>query len=516
MSDASKRAYGRRITSPMAMTSPFDGAATDAYSSRYTMQSQHPDQEAAQALPVLRSRAVDLYRNDPLAYAVLSTIRRGVVGTGPRPRFLVASEEVRTTLSTLWAEWRGSAGWDGVSSWTDVNNGTCDASNLSGDVLILWPDVGDGTGPKIDLVDASRLDTPSDRTPECATCRLGVGYDRYGRVLGYYVRKSEGPDFGGTRDDFNWFPRFRNGRLNASLFRRPSVGRPRQSRGLPLLTPAIHDLKDLREYRKTEVRRATQAAKHTLIIETPDPKQISDAFENAEAVGQGDSIDHLLGRSYGNIPDASMIALGLGEKATVANPPPVNGGTGEYLTAMLRAVAGCTDLPFEEAFSLYANLNYSNARTIRQMAQAVYVGWQASLEAALCTPTTSLLVQYWWANGLLGRIPWSPDLVRVKWDWDRPEWVDPQKEVGSNADSIATGQKSILDVCAAQGKDAYAILEQNLAYEKKEAEMRASMGLPPKVVRRGVGPVSAGSPENLLNTPGVTTADETSEDPDNV
>lgn len=510
MSDASKRAYGRRIMSPMAMTSPFDGAATDAYSSRYTMQSQHPDQDAAQALPVLRARAVDLYRNDPLAYAVLSTIRRGVVGTGPRPRFLAESETVRSALSTLWAEWRGSAGWDGVSSWTDVNNGTCDASNLSGDVLILWPDVGDGTGPKIDLVDASRLDTPSDRTPECATCRLGVGYDRYGRVLGYYVRKSEGPDFGGTRDDFNWFPRFRNGRLNASLFRRPSVGRPRQSRGLPLLTPAIHDLKDLREYRKTEVRRATQAAKHTLIIETPDPKQISDAFENAEAVGQGDSIDHLLGRSYGNIPDASMIALGLGEKATVANPPPVNGGTGEYLTAMLRAVAGCTDLPFEEAFSLYANLNYSNARTIRQMAQAVYVGWQASLEAALCTPTASLLVQYWWANGLLGRIPWSPDLVRVKWDWDRPEWVDPQKEVGSNADSIATGQKSILDVCAAQGKDAYAILEQNLAYEKKEAEMRASMGLPPKVVRRGVGPVSAGSPENLFNTPGVTTADESS------
>jgi len=510
MSDASKRAYGRRITSPMAMTSPFDGAATDAYSSRYTMQSQHPDQDAAQALPVLRARAVDLYRNDPLAYAVLSTIRRGVVGTGPRPRFLAESETVRSALSTLWAEWRGSAGWDGVSSWTDVNNGTCDASNLSGDVLILWPDVGDGTGPKIDLVDASRLDTPSDRTPECATCRLGVGYDRYGRVLGYYVRKSEGPDFGGTRDDFNWFPRFRNGRLNASLFRRPSVGRPRQSRGLPLLTPAIHDLKDLREYRKTEVRRATQAAKHTLIIETPDPKQISDAFENAEAVGQGDSIDHLLGRSYGNIPDASMIALGLGEKATVANPPPVNGGTGEYLTAMLRAVAGCTDLPFEEAFSLYANLNYSNARTIRQMAQAVYVGWRASLEAALCAPTASLLVQYWWANGLLGRIPWSPDLVRVKWDWDRPEWVDPQKEVGSNADSIATGQKSILDVCAAQGKDAYAILEQNLAYEKKEAEMRASMGLPPKVVRRGVGPVSAGSPENLLNTPGVTTADESS------
>ena len=53
-----------------------------------------------------------------------------------------------------------------------------------------------------------------------------------------------------------------------------------------------------------------------------------------------------------------MIVLGLGEKASIAVPPQVNGGYGDYITANLRAVAACTDLPYEEAFSLYANLNF--------------------------------------------------------------------------------------------------------------------------------------------------------------
>lgn len=470
----------RNTIRPMAMANAFDGAATDAYSMRYTQTSAHPDEEAAQALPVLRARAVDLYRNDPLAYGVISTIRRGVVGSGPRPRSM-APAKVAGRIAELWTGFVESAGWDGVSSWSDVCNGIVDASCLSGDVLVLFPDVGDGTGPRIDLVDAARIDTPSDRTPECVTCRLGVGYDKYGRVMGYYVRKSESPQIGGVRSDYNWFPLVRNGRVNARLFRRPSVGRPRQSRGLPLLTPAIHDLKDLREYRKTEVRRATQAAKHTLIIETPDPKSISDAFENVEGVSNAsETIETLLGRSYGNVPDASMIVLGLGEKASIAVPPQVNGGYGDYITANLRAVAACTDLPYEEAFSLYANLNFSNARTIRLMAKSVYGGWRKKMESGALNPIYRLLVSYWWANGEFGRVAWDSKFADVAWDWDEMDWVDPAKEVKANAEAIATGQKSIVEVCAGRGRDWREVQDQNLEAEAREAQRRADLGLPPK------------------------------------
>lgn len=472
---------------PLAFANPFDGAATDPYSSRYTQTSGHPDREIAGALPQLQARSIDLYRNNSLAYGVLDTIAQGVVGRGPRPRFLSTQAE---SLSKLFAEWSTTAGWDGVSTWSEMCSAMVHASCLSGDVLVLWPDVGDGTGPRIDLVDAARIDTPSTH-PECPTCRLGVGYDKYGRVLGYYVRKSEDPGVGGERDDYSWFPLTKNGRVNARLFKRPAVGRPRQSRGLPLLTPAIHRLRDLDEHSRIELRRAAQASKVHTIVKTPDPKAISDAFENAEVTGESGSLQELLGRSYGNTPDGSIMVLGLGEDATVSTPPQVNGGLGDYHESHLREIAGATGFPFEEVFKLYAKLNFSNARTIRLMAKAGYRNWRDKMEAGALTPTVALLVQYWWANGLLGRIPWSKDLLSVSWDWDEMEWVDPAKEVKANAEAIATGQKSIVDVCASQGKDARAIMAENLQMESEEMKMRVTLGLPPK----GQLPAPAAPPE---------------------
>jgi len=494
----------RRLIQPLAFGGmPFDGASTDPYSTRWTQTSGHPDQEIAQSSAVLRARSIDLYRNNSLAYGVVDVISQGVVGRGPRPRPLNAQAE---TLLRLFAAWTPQAGWDGVSTWTEQCKGITDAASLSGDVLILWPKIEEGEPPRLDLVDASRIDTPSDKTPECDTCRLGVGYDRYGRVLGYYVRKSEAPGAGGLRADFSWFPLNRNGRINARLFKRPAVGRPRQSRGLPLLTPGINRIKDVDEHSKVELRRATQAAKVHMIVKTPDPKMLADAFENAEVTGDGDQLDALLGRAYGNTPDGSIMVLGLGEDAQTVTPPQTNGGVGDYHKAQLREIAGCTGFPAEEAFRDYSGLNYSNARTIRLMSKAAYRLWRDAMETAVCSPTWTILVQYWWASGALGRIPWSADLVAVQWDWDEMEWVDPAKEVKANAEAVETNQKSLQDICAAQGKDWRVVIAQNVEAAAFEAELRAKVGLPPK----GAASAPAQAPPVMPEDP------NDSEDPEDV
>lgn len=252
-----------------------------------------------------------------------------------------------------------------------------------------------------------------------------------------------------------------------------------------MFAPAALDMKDLREYRRTEVRRAQTAAKHTLVVSTPDPKGIADAFENltldgTDAIGAS-GVQELLGRSYGTVPDGNMIVLGMGETATTVTPPQVNSGVGDYMESMLRAIAACTDLPFEEAFRLYAKLNYSNARTIRLISKAVYRDWRDSLEDAICSPTWELLVRYWWANGLLGNIAWTPDLLAHEWHWDEMEWVDPAKEVGANAEAMATDQKSLVEICAERGRDWKQVLRENLEVESEEARIRAELGLPAKM-----------------------------------
>lgn len=474
-----------------AQASAYDAANRTMWDARWNPVDQTPDAELATDLRRLRERCIDLVRNDPLAYGVIDTIAHGVVGRGPRLRSL-AGGEIAATIQRLFSEWTETAGWDGMTSWSDLCRGAVHASCLSGDVLILWPDVGDGTGPRVDLVDARRIDTPTDKTPEVASARLGVGYDAYGRVVGYYV--ATGETYSGPRTEYRFFARDKNGRLNARLFKRPSVMRPRQSRAVPMFASAASDLKDLREYRRTEVRRAQQAAKITTIVTTPNPKEIADAFENLEASGSEsiDGLQEMLGRSFGNTPDGSMMVLGLGESAQTVTPPQVSGGTGEYIDAMLRAIASCTGLPFEEAFRLYAKLNYSNARTIRLMAKSAYRDWRDDLELALCRPTLRLLVQYWWATGALGRIAWTPDLYAHAWDWDEMEWVDPGKEVSANAEAMETNQRSLQDICASQGKDWETVIAQNVAAAKLESELRKAAGLPEK----GAAPAPAPAMQN--------------------
>lgn len=497
--DIERLAVQRRMAPQMSIggNQAYEGAATDAYSSRFTRSQSSPDEELAQGIPVLRARNADLVRNDPVAYGVIDVIASGVVGRGPRMRSRAADEKTRDTIESLFREWAPRAHWDGVSTWADTNTGLVQAASISGDVLVTWPDVGDGTGPRVDLIDARRVDTPTDKTPECFACRLGVGYDKYGRVLGYYVRKADGSG-PGLREEFHWFPLVRNGRINAYLFRRPSVSRPRQSRGVPMFAPAMHDLKNSRDARRTELRRAEQAAKVHGVIMTPDPKAIADAFENvdADATAGDTSIDQLLGRSYGNTPDGSYMVLGLGESYQPSNQPQPNSGFGDYVNSLNRFIAGCTGLPPEEAFRDYKGLNYSNARTIRLMSKSVYRNWRDSMETGVLMPTGALLVSWWWANGLLGRIPWSADLLAHSWDWDEQEYVDPTKEVGANAEAVQTSQRSIVEICAAQGRDWKEVIEQNLMAEKFEIEMRSKLGLPPKAIAPGAAaPAPAPMPE---------------------
>lgn len=467
--------YGRRPTTQTAFANQsYDGASTDAYSQRWAINESTPDAELANSLGALRSRSADSVRNNPLAYGIIETMQRGVVGRGPR--FKSTAPGVADLVNSLFASWSARAGWDGVASWSDVCDDLVSASCISGDVLILWPDVGDGTEPRVDLVDARRIDTPTDRTPECDACRLGVGYDKYGRVLGYYVRATD--DGSTLRENYRWFPLSRDGRINAVLFRRPSVKRPRQSRSVGILAPILHQLKEVPAYLLTENRRATQAAKNFIIIKSPDPKAISDAFENMDATEEEEAA--LASRSFGTIPDASVLNLGLGEDAMIANPPGVNGGIGDYIESGLRTLSPATGLPFEEAFRNYADLNFSNARTIAGLASACYAIWRMKVEPALCDPTIKLLVRYWWANGLLGRIPWSDDLASGSWAWDVRAQVDPLKEGKANAEAVTSGQKSIQEVAAEQGRDWRQIIDENLAAEAYEAERRAALGLPAK------------------------------------
>ena len=89
-----------------------------------------------------------------------------------------------------------------------------------------------------------------------------------------------------------------------------------------MFASAALDLKDSREYRRTEVRRAQRAAKDVYIFTTPNPKEVADALENVRMQAQAEGLDadavaeSMLGRSYGTVPDGNTVIAALGETVT--------------------------------------------------------------------------------------------------------------------------------------------------------------------------------------------------------
>jgi capsid protein len=97
---------------------------------------------------------------------------------------------------------------------------------------------------------------------------------------------------------------------------------------------------------------------------------------------------------------------------------------------------------------------------------------------------------------MLGQIPWTPDLAAAGWEWDEMEWVDPSKETSANAEAMATGQKSIVEVCAGRGADWRVVQDQNLEAEAREIARREELGLPPKASSVPTAPTVPQDPED--------------------
>ena len=129
------------------------------------------------------------------------------------------------------------------------------------------------------------------------------------------------------------------------------------------------------------------------------------------------------------------------------------------------------------------------------MARSVYTIKQTMLEDAICLPSIELLIRYLWANGKLGRIPWSDDLLDGKFAWDVSEIGEPTKETKANAEAIATNQKSLQQVTASQGSDWRQVVADNVEAEALEAKLRKAAGLPPKVNPDAPQPAQNPNPE---------------------
>jgi len=242
---------------------------------------------------ILRSRSHDAMRNQPAARGALRTRRKGVIGWSlqlqpsiDRDFLKLSEEEAQLWQAKTYQEFR---------MWSENRN--CDycrqqtfaglqklaylSQRVAGDCFVLLPMrpfPGVPYDLKVQLIDADRVCNPNDLgdTPEIAG---GLERNEEGIPVAVYIRTPHPASSLYRQPQATWqrIPIYgrKTGRRN--ILHLMDVDRIGQTRGEPILSPIIDNLKQISRYTDAELSAAVINAMLSIAIERP----ITDSLSNA-------------------------------------------------------------------------------------------------------------------------------------------------------------------------------------------------------------------------------------------
>lgn len=485
---------------PQLSGNAYDGASLRARD----LASWVPPRRSADAeiLPnwgALVGRSRDLDRNNPIARSVRQTSVDNVVGIGP---MLMSDPDWKTLgYDEKWAaefaerlERRFHAWW---WSWS-CHAGDCltggqltqlakAAMIMNGDAigLPLWlPEYGDGYATKLQLVEADVLGNPDGRA-DSRYLRGGIKLNDYGMPLGYWFRKGyqhpgDGPIGGFDLSGWEYVPRRTDfGRLRVIHLYDPE--RSPQSRGKPLLTTIIPELKNVDRYKRAEIEAAVRNAYVAGIITTPlGAEDIMSLWGDNRSEYLDLRTKHAVGLESG-----SLLSLFPGDDFKSHNPTRPAAQFGNFIENCIRIAACGADLPYELLVKDFSKTTYTSGRMSLLEAWRSFNRQRDILSTGWLDPILGLLAEEEVDAGRIEADGFEEPsrrraFLRCQWIFPGRGWVDQVKEaegVGLRMQSYVT---TLAKECAEQGLYWRDVLRQH----KIERDFMVSLGLPlPETLR---------------------------------
>ena len=453
------------------------------------------DAESLLDLPTLRARCRALERDDSLGSGVIRTRVRQVVGSGLRPQ-ATTDREASSALEEVWTERSGALfPAEGHLGFAAAQRVIYSRLIVDGEVFVARAKTSDEEPVWFEIVEADRVDTPLDALPEDREGRIvnGVEKDRYGRCVAYWVaRQHPGETVHLKTTGKPWTPvalsRASYRRVPADAIRhlRYRVSRPGQTRGVPLMHACLQDFHDLDLLTLALLKKAQVAACLSLFIKSE--QGVADLFE-VTAEDYGYQLDQAIepGMIFKLYPGEEVQSVIPG--FAVPDVEPVQKGIAK------RIGAACEMSP-EAVLHDWGGASYSAARSVQIEDNRSYDTDRADLaEQVLDWIWSEVLVD----ARLLGdrRVSQAVDTRAVRWVGDARPWVDPDSDGRATMSRMALRLTCRRDEAAALGKDWEELLEQQLVEEKREAELRTKLGLPPARPMDGKGNAApAGAPQD--------------------
>lgn len=435
-------------------------------------------------LPKVRARARDSALNDPIAQTVRRTMADHVIGTGMTPQCIVDYERLGISKDMA-EEWQGEcqayfklasarADVTGRLSWQQLQRLIFLSVWDGGDVFPSYPITPDETGykaPRINLIEAERVDTPPDRMTDASVIG-GVQMDSWARLVGFWVYRGHpgALRLSVDRSRFEFWPVVKGGRKNAiQLYHQDRIG---QARGIPGLAQALVLTDRLSAYLdETLITARLQNAMSIWITTAGDPTKAAAAL----AALTGGSSNYYDALQEAGMQSGSVNLIRKGDEAKFLGPTQPGQYTDAFMVRLLRAIAACMGAPYELMFGDLGAANYSSIRAGWQTFRKTIATWQAVVQPALDVYWQHT-IQWAWLDGLLGkvgqRIPFEAapeDWTRVTWTPPRFGYIDPTKEFPAAQVGIEIGVLSRTMFAAEAGVDIDDVTQQ-LGAEKRARE----------------------------------------------
>ena len=400
----------------------------------------------------LRAKSRDLVRRNAWAAAGIESFVANAIGTGIKPQSMVADQDQREAIQTLWRDWCEDADAAGLTDYYGLQALACRSMLEGGEALLRlrWRRPADDlpVALQLQVLEAEHLPlTMNQELPGGNLVRAGIEFDRLGRRIAYHLYRSHPND--GSLTPMSSVGGLETVRVPAEdvlhLFR---PLRPGQIRGEPWLTRALVKLNELDQYDDAELVRKKTAAMFAGFITRVAPED--------SLLGEGSADAN--GVALAGLEPGTLQILEPGEDIKFSAPADVGSSYAEFMRQQFRAVAAAMGITYEMLTGDLTQVNYSSIRAgllefrrrceaiqhgvfVHQMCRPIWRAWmdQAVLEGALMLPGYSRRRR---------------DYQAAKWIPQGWQWVDPQKEFNAMKLAIRGGLMSRSEAISAHGYDA--------------------------------------------------------------
>lgn len=397
-----------------------------AFNNHNVTSSQDSDADVVPDLPLMRDRSRDLIRNNAIAASAINTKQISVIGTG-----LVYHSEIDYNFLGLTREqaeeWQKSAerefrlfakccNIERDMTFSMFQSLAYRSRKESGDVIVVrrfHKNPNEIYGTKLQMVEADRLRN-EDNKIDTATLVQGIQKDAdTGAAIKYHIANSHSGFY--LNKDITWsvVDAWNDDAGLPNVLHLSQKLRPHQTRGVPDLAPVLESIKQLGDYKDSELRASVLNSLFTAFVKTEDGE--TGAVPDGEIDDSGDL----------EVGSGMVGYLGSNEDMVFADPTRPNSAAGDFIGLFSEEIGTAIGLPREVLMKSFKS-SYSAAQAALLEAWRYFKVDRSFEVEKLCVPVLEMFLHEAVALGRLKAPGFFEDpLIRMAYCGAR--WVGPPK-----------------------------------------------------------------------------------------